>query len=93
MKTRIEKALSAIGIELEDADTIEFQEIIPGITPPKIPLLIPGLEKLPLLPGWTVRDPGGKVLNQGARISLGDGETPEPSLAPIIVTQIAAEQA
>lgn len=46
--------------------TIELQELIPGIKPPAIPLLLPGLEKLPLLPGWTIRDPEGKILNQGA---------------------------
>jgi len=46
--------------------TIELQEIIPGIKPPAIPLLLPGLEKLPLLPGWTIRDQVGKVVNKGA---------------------------
>lgn len=51
-------------------NTIEFQEIIPGIKPPTIPLVIPFMEKLPLLPGWTIRDRGGAVLNEGMRLPL-----------------------
>jgi hypothetical protein len=49
-------------------NTIEFQEIIPGVRPPAIPLLIPGLEKLPILPGWTIRSGSGKVIAQGDRL-------------------------
>ena len=48
--------------------TIEFQELIPGITPPRVPLLIPGLESLPLLPGWIVRDAAGNIVNKGAEL-------------------------
>ena len=62
--------------EIKDANTIEFQELIPGIKPPAIPLLIPGLEKLPLLPGWTIRNPAGRVVSEGARI---------PTLPPGII--------
>lgn len=62
--------------EIEGANTIEFQELIPGIKPPAIPLLIPGLEKLPLLPGWTIRNPEGRVVSEGARI---------PTLPPGII--------
>jgi len=61
---------------IEGANTIEFQELIPGIKPPAIPLLIPGLEKLPLLPGWTIRTPEGRVVSEGARI---------PTLPPGII--------
>ena len=62
------------GIKLGELNTIEFQELIPGIKPPAIPLLIPGLEKLPLLPGWTVRDPGGTVLAEGYQLPTLEGE-------------------
>jgi|GEM_PF-1899768 len=51
-------------------NTIEFQEIIPGIKPPAIPMVIPFMEKLPLLPGWTIRDKTGKVLNEGAKMPM-----------------------
>jgi hypothetical protein len=51
-------------------NTIEFQEIIPGIKPPKIPLLIPGTESIPLLPGWIIRDAEGNIVNAGLRIPL-----------------------
>ena len=60
----------------EDADTIEFQEIIPGITPPKIPLLIKGLENLPMLPGFTIRNSNGTVLGEGAKIPTTVEEIP-----------------
>ena len=63
-------ALQGIEIKPEGMNMIEFQEIIPGIKPPSIPSLIPGLEKLPLLPGWTIRDPTGKILNEGVRMPL-----------------------
>jgi len=63
-------ALQGMEIKPEGMNMIEFQEIIPGIKPPSIPSLIPGLEKLPLLPGWTIRDPAGKILNEGARMPL-----------------------
>ena len=65
-----ELALRGIEIKPEGMKMLEFQEIIPGIKPPSIPLLVPGLEKLPLLPGWTVRDPSGKILKEGARMPL-----------------------
>ena len=62
------------GIKLPTIDlgtnTIEFQEIIPGIKPPSIPMIIPFLDKLPLLPGWTIRDSTGAVLNEGMRLPL-----------------------
>jgi hypothetical protein len=63
-------ALQGVEIKLEGVNMIEFQEIIPGIKPPSIPSLIPGLEKLPMLPGWTIRDPGGNILNEGVRMPL-----------------------
>jgi hypothetical protein len=63
-------ALQGVEIKPEGMNMIEFQEIIPGIKPPSIPSLIPGLEKLPLLPGWTIRDPAGKILNEGVRMPL-----------------------
>lgn len=52
-------------IETPEMNTIEFQELIPGIKPPRVPLLIPLLESLPLLPGWTIRDPAGNIINKG----------------------------
>jgi len=51
-------------------NTIEFQEIIAGIKPPSIPMLLPFFEKLPMLPGWTIRDSTGKILNEGMRIPM-----------------------
>lgn len=63
-------ALQGVEIKPEGMNMIEFQEIIPGIKPPSIPSLIPGLEKLPMLPGWTIRDPAGKILNEGVRMPL-----------------------
>ena len=51
-------------------NTIEFQEVIPGIKPPAIPMVIPFMDKLPLLPGWTIRDRTGKVLNEGMKLPL-----------------------
>jgi len=71
-----EMAMKLPEAGIKGTNTIEFQELIPGIKPPAIPLLIPGLEKLPLLPGWTVRNREGKVVSEGARI---------PTLPPGIV--------
>lgn len=66
------------GIKFGEMDTLEFQELIPGLKPPAIPLLIPGLDKLPILPGWTVRDPAGAVLAEGARLpTIGKKEEAE----------------
>jgi len=48
--------------------TIEFQELISGVKPPRVPLLVPGLETLPLLPGWIVRDAAGNIVNEGMRL-------------------------
>lgn len=64
----LNNVLSTVGLKPNEMDTIEFQEIIPGIKPPRVPLVIPGMDKLPLLPGWTVRAPNGAVLNKGAEI-------------------------
>ena len=79
----IEKAindvLSFIGLKPKEMDTIEFQEIVPGIKPPAIPLVIGGLEKLPQLPGMTVRNPAGAVIAEGMRIPT-LGETSESAL-------------
>jgi len=61
------EAISVPDVKI-GGNTIEFQEIIPGIRPPAIPLLIPGLEKLPILPGWTIRSGAGKVIAQGDRL-------------------------
>jgi len=57
----LNNVLSTVGLKPNEMDTIEFQEIIPGIKPPRVPLVIPGMDKLPLLPGWTVRAPNGAV--------------------------------
>ncbi len=65
----------AIEPEQPLPNTIEFQELIPGIKPPRVPILIPGLEKLPLLPGWIIRDPAGGVINAGIRIPVLTWET------------------
>jgi len=65
------------GIKFGEMDTLEFQELIPGIKLPAIPLVIPGLEKLPILPGWTVRSPAGAVLAEGARLPTLAGEKEE----------------
>lgn len=62
------------GINLGELNTIEFQELIPGVKLPALPLLIPGLEKLPMLPGLTIRDPGGAVLAEGYRLPTLEGE-------------------
>ena len=51
-------------------NTIEFQEVIPGIKPPAIPMVIPFMERLPLLPGWTIRDKTGRVLNEGMKLPM-----------------------
>jgi len=55
-------------VKVPGAYTIEFQELIPGLKPPALPMLIPGLENLPLLPGWTVRDSKGAAVKEGVRI-------------------------
>ena len=65
-----ELALRGIEIKPEGMKMLEFQEIIPGIKPPSIPLLIQGLENLPLLPGWTIRGPDGRILGEGERMPL-----------------------
>ena len=64
----INNALSFVGLKPKEMDTIEFQELIPGIKPPAIPLVFGGLEKLPQLPGMTIRDPSGAVRAEGMRI-------------------------
>ena len=68
----IEKAIndimSFVGLKPREMDTIEFQELIPGVKPPAIPLLFGGLEQLPQLPGMTIRDPSGAVRAEGMRI-------------------------
>jgi len=65
-------------IEQPLPNTIEFQELIPGIKPPRVPILIPGMEKLPLLPGWIIRDPVGNVINAGIRIPVLAWEIVQP---------------
>jgi hypothetical protein len=65
-------------IEQPLPNTIEFQELIPGIKPPRVPILIPGLEKIPLLPGWIIRDPEGNIINAGIRIPVLTWETAQP---------------
>lgn len=77
-------------------NTIEFQEIIPGIRPPAIPLLIPGLERLPILPGWTIRSGQGKVVAQGDRLPTAPigvfGIPIPPELEkPVVTARRAAE--
>jgi hypothetical protein len=82
----IEKAIndimSFIGLKPADMDTIEFQELIPGIKPPAIPLVFGGLEKLPQLPGMTIRDPSGAVRAEGMRIPT-MGETTKDTLGAL----------
>jgi hypothetical protein len=56
--------------------TIEAPEIIPGIKPPRVPQLIPSLEKLPLLPGWTIRNREGTVVAHGAPLPTIGTEEP-----------------
>jgi len=62
------------GVKLPTIDlggnTIEFQEVIAGIKPPSVPMIIPFMEKLPLLPGWTIRDNTGAVVNEGMKLPL-----------------------
>ena len=65
-------------IEQPLPNTIEFQELIPGIKPPRVPILVPGMENLPLLPGWIIRDPAGRVINAGIRIPVLTWETAQP---------------
>jgi len=45
-----------------EPSTIEAPEIIPGIKPPRVPLLVKELKNLPLLPGWVIRDADGNVV-------------------------------
>ena len=77
-------------IEQPLPNTIEFQELIPGIKPPRVPILIPGMENLPLLPGWIIRDPEGNVINAGIRIPVLTWDivqTPEePPVEPVVPT-------
>ena len=77
----INDALSIVGLKPAEMNTIEFQEIIPGIKPPRVPLVIPGLEKLPLLPGWTVRNPRGVVVNEGMKLPTAGDVTKSASNA------------
>jgi len=70
----IDDVLSFIGLKPQNMDTIEFQELIPGIRPPAIPLLFGGMENLPQLPGLTIRDPSGAVIGEGMRIPTLNGE-------------------
>lgn len=70
----IDDVLSFIGLKPQNMDTIEFQELIPGIRPPAIPLLFGGMENLPQLPGLTIRDPSGTVIGEGMRIPTLNGE-------------------
>ena len=63
-------------------NTIEFQELIPGVKPPRVPILIPGMEKIPLLPGWIIRDPEGNIINAGIRIPVLMWETAQPMEEP-----------
>ena len=78
----INGALSLIGLKPKEMDTIEFQELIPGIKPPAIPLVFGGLEKLPQLPGMTIRDPSGAVRAEGMRIPT-MGETTKDTLGAL----------
>ena len=50
------------GIPIGEPSTIEAPEIIPGVKPPRVPLLTPELAKIPLLPGWIIRDADGNVV-------------------------------
>lgn len=43
-------------------DTIELQELIPGIKLPRIPLPVRGLEELPIAPGVILRNARGDTL-------------------------------
>jgi len=89
------EAISVPDVKI-GGNTIEFQEIIPGIRPPAIPLLIPGLEKLPILPGWTIRSQSGGVIAQGDRlptVPIGVFGIPIPPELdkPVVAAKEAAE--
>jgi hypothetical protein len=73
-------------------NTIEFQEIIPGVKPPRVPILIPGLENLPLLPGWIIRDAKGSIMNAGLRIPVLQWETVKPPEEPVVVPTTPPEE-
>lgn len=100
----VSNVLSAVGLKPEEMDTIEFQEIIPGIKPPRVPLAIPGMGNLPLLPGWTVRDQMGSVVNEGIKLptmgevaqeqspTLGMDYYPEGAYYPEEKYQLAPDQ-
>jgi hypothetical protein len=58
-----------LGIDTDTMDKLEFQEIIPGIKLPDLPLPIAGvLDKLPVLPGFKIKDPVGNVIGEGMKI-------------------------
>jgi len=90
----LSNVLSTVGLKPNEMDTIEFQEIIPGIKPPRVPLVIPGMDKLPLLPGWTVRDKNGAVLNKGVEIPTIGGApqktAPQQTVSTLSPDQMAA---
>lgn len=64
-----------LGIDTDRMDKLEFQEIIPGIKLPDLPLPIAGiLDKLPVLPGFKIKDPVGNVIGEGMTIPTPFGE-------------------
>lgn len=72
-----------IEIELrpERMDTIELDTLIPGIDPIRIPLLVHGIEKLPIVPGVVLRNAAGKEIGSN-RVSHLIGGTQRPPQQP-----------
>jgi len=64
-----------LGIDTDTMDKLEFQELIPGIKLPDMPLPIAGiLDKLPVLPGFKIKNPSGNVIGEGMKIPTPFGE-------------------
>jgi len=58
-----------LGIDTDTMDKLEFQELIPGVKLPDMPLPVAGiLDKLPVLPGFKIKNPAGNVIGEGMKI-------------------------
>ena len=61
--------IDLLGIDTDTMDKLEFQELIPGVKLPDMPLPISGvLDKLPVLPGFKIKNPSGEVIGEGMKI-------------------------